>query len=426
MIRRLAITFLLVISYGYLVAAASGGPTKLFVDLGDVSVAVDGDVAVIRAPERPDGDQWRLLTGSEDDLVGWFDYDQTQKDYRRHGAERVVPPARVQAWLVPRNVLALARDSWPETVPLRAAIDSLSPGGRGGWIRAEAADELAVGQSWWVRAQGQPVARMTIVFADSDLAYGRLTPLAAEAIIAPGQVLERWVSANPGRYRTGVCSVADGATVWIAAPSGLPANGQRVVFMRHGEPVGRGTLTRADDRFGYVTRSPGTRADSVRVGDQAVVEPLGAASARLGAVFAESADRPLVDVGEIDGLTLGEQGVLSRDGEPIGSVTVARLQKSYAGISWSGTSPRPGDRVQFGPRPDKFPETEIEAVADGSVFVARRHGAVPVGGVLVVRDEAGVVGAVALVFADGGRLIGFAIDGATRRALLPGDRITDR
>ena len=71
-------------------------------------------------------------------------------------------------------------------------------------------------------------------------------------------------------------------------------------------------------------------------------------------------------------------------------------------------------------------EAVIDAVADGTVFVARSDADHSIGAIRVVRDEAGVVGAVVLLFADGERIVGFAIEAALKRPLRVGDRIVGR
>lgn len=411
------------------------GGAGLAPPIGAVRLSIS-DAQWVIEPVTPRSNVARLLVTAGGAPLGWFWADSAGRFCRVREVE-AFPEGVIRAWGVPGDLAARARGALPEGVATRAALDAVGPGGLRAWIRAGRRSGVQRGDWWWIRIAGQPAARFEAVDVDERLAFGRLT-LLADVDLRAGAVFESWRPEPSGVLRTGVCYVDEASgRVWVALPGGFEARGQRVVFERDGLAIGRGVLERLDDRFGYVLPSSATPLEALRAGDGAKIFRAGQTSPLEGVAFVQDGVA-CVDVGEIDGLALGQTGRLWRGGDEVGDARVARLQASYCVVEPHGAGAIAArDRVVFEPRRPRVAAAVIREVIDGTIFVAdvatASESAAPswaASGIgmpwrrpLAIAGEEGVIGAGLVVEIEKNTGLGFGLDETLRRSLRPGDRL---
>ena len=242
----------------------------------------------------------------------------------------------------------------PHPLGVVGEIDAVEPGGRNVWVSVGSAFGVRPGNRFWQREAGQPVARFETLFADSAVALARCVPLAAGYRPRPGARLELWPSPadrRDGRLRSAVTFVPTGAggQVWLAAPSGAecPAEPQ-IDFFRAGRFLGNGTLERADERFWYVRPLAASFPVGLQVGDDAEIRTLADVEARRfrARVFSSSAGGALINAGEVDGLETGMAAYAWRADQPLGAVTIGRVETSFSVVEAAGLALL--DEIRFG------------------------------------------------------------------------------
>ncbi|MBI5865783.1 MAG: hypothetical protein HZB38_15025 [Planctomycetes bacterium] len=249
-----------------------------------------------------------------------------------------LPSAGVRAWLVPRDLVRRLRPEWPTGAPLLTTIENVGPGGESAWIRAGELQGVNKGQSWWRRVNGQPMYRLDVRYSGPDVSFCRVLRLAAEVRPAVEDAVALWP--GPGEIREGRLSSAVSQIdtkqadpiVWVAKPPQPPCpSDARFDFYRNGRYVGYGVTERSDARFWYARLLAQACAGPLQVGDDAVVRTFAdAASARSrGHVFASTQEGWLVTAGETDGVAAGMPAVVLRNGSPIGTVEIRRVQNAY-------------------------------------------------------------------------------------------------
>lgn len=400
---------------------------------GHVDIQLDGGVATIASEHTPEDAAEesarfdRLLVVTDRGPLGWFELAPDGRTYRR-----VVGPVALEVldnargWAVADDIVAGVGDRWPAAIPIRAALETVGPGARTAWLRAGSIYGVGRGDCWWARTAGQPVARFDVLDVTPQLAFGRLVPLAANVDLREGVVFESWARRAKRVGRSGVCAIGSDSLIWIALPRDFVPRELRVVLERAGKPIGRGVLERTDARFGYVRPSPATAAAAVRVGDAARLEAPGIGARRGVRTFVQEDGARLIDAGELDGVRRGQRASVLAGGEVVGQIVVTRVQPAYAGVAWSGQRPAapvpPVARVVFEAPARPRALAVVDAVVDGSVFVATVGGApCPVGTVLAIDHASELIGAAMVVEVAAGRAIGFAIRRAQQQPPRVGD-----
>lgn len=439
---------------------------------------------------------------------------------------RVHGDSRLTGWLVPADLVATLAVDWPGDAPRTATIDSLGPGiatawldvgegfddaGEAGDMNAGSAPQRATGPStsdatgaalasattaatpatYWIRSAGQPACRFDVVFSRRGLAFARVVPLAASLRLGAGQTAAAWPA--PGSQRAGRLESAVGyisreagrPLAWVAAPptADVPPD-PHIDLLRDGRWLGYGSVQRADDRFWYVAvqSSPGGEP---RVGDTAKVRTLTEIAQRrfVAHVFDLAPAGALIDAGEADGLAVGQDAVVYRDGSVLTRVEVVQVQRGYAIVQPVGraapttrdaalssaaaetpakststaappTSPSTaapptstetapagsllalvspptgpslapavaaGDEVWFAP-PPAAPAIigVVDAAVDDALVLVELEGDPPLGEPLLIRDRHRTVAAVILVAADASRASGYVVPHSLDGALVAG------
>lgn len=325
-----------------------------------------------------------------------------------------------RAWLIDATACDERLGVVPAGAELRAGVDSFGPGKCTAWIAAGGA---RVGDSWWIRRNGQPLARFDVRCAAAGLAFCRVLPLAADAELSEGDELLAWPSLGDraaGRCASAVSFVdLSGASplLWIAAPRAVavPAEPQ-VDFFREGRYLAHGAVERSDTRFWYVRLLESAIVETPRVGDEARIRTLTDVRDRrfVARVFAESSEGRLITAGEPDGIRTGQEAAVWRDGRPIGVATVVKVQGGYGTLgplrAESGETLQRMDEVRFAPPPAAAGTiARIESVTDEFAMSVRIVSAVaPVQRFLAIRDAGRTVGVGVILAADRERGVAFA------------------
>jgi hypothetical protein len=384
----------------------------------------------------------RLAVARGAQALGWFepDADEARNLFTSTRSGRLPADVKhLRAWLVPPDLTARLRSRWPLNAELHAVIDSVGPGAQSVWIAGGANLGVRVGESWWLRRAGQPIARFDVRLVQADLSHCRVQPLVSDLPPLQGRTVALWPA--PGWKRTGrarsavsFVEVEDAPrTIWVPPPPGVDAPAEPSIdFFRDGRFVGCGVVERRDARFWYVRRLVTTAGDPIRVGDEAVVRTRADIAARrfIARVFEATADGLLINAGENDGLAPGAELTVRRAGRIVGRGSVRRVQREYAVVR-PLTEPAsheilPGDEIRFRP-PPKAPLVlgVIERVVQGTLFDARIDPAAPppLQTPLAVHSTHGSAGVAVLLARDGARAFGLALPAAAPHPLQTGMRL---
>jgi len=422
----------------------------------------------------------RLVLAAELQPVGWFELTARKDDkavFSRTTPTQAEPTSSLSAWLVAPNTTAQLLERWPYDAPLTAPLDSIGPGAASAWIAAGTHHGLRVGDQWWLRIAGQPVARFDVRAVEPETCFGAVVPLAANVSLRSEQAVELWPTPAQRRRGAGHSAVAyveragDVLLVWAAAPRSVACPPEpHLDFYRGGRYLGHGVVEARDELFWYARFTPSatrtrpergtqsattsptatapasrstTRPDSgelaplddtlpIRVGDLAVIRTQAdIAHGRLRLhVFEISSDGALINGGEGDGLAPGRTGSLLRDGQPLGQVELARVQRGYSAVRPIGGadawSPAPGDEVRFRPPPPRPTLVgRIETVVERTLFTAQlATGARPPLLVpLALRSSDGTTGVGVLLATNGPSACGFAVTLVPDVTLQAGDTL---
>lgn len=282
---------------------------------------------------------------------------------------RPITPADAVAaygYLISPDLIARCFDQWPTDVNFHASVDALGPGAATAWISAGALHGIEVGQSWWQRTDGQPLARFDVLSVEPACCFCSVTQLAADVALAPGERVALWPA--PGRARLGQVHSAvsfiepgDGARVWLAAPPGadVPPDAA-VTFERDGRAIAVGNLDGLGERFWYArVNGPvadpsaagegpgavpnGTASDTaataedaagtvVRVGDTALIRSTADIRERrwTGRVFASTTEGQLIDAGEAEGLAPDQVLYWTDQQWNAHGLVIRRVQRGYS------------------------------------------------------------------------------------------------
>lgn len=364
-----------------------------------------------------------------------------------------LPPAALRGWVMPSGLVRDLFARWPLDAPLLAKVDTACPGWRTVWLSAGLQQGIRVGDTWWSRSTGQPVARFDVLAVESDLCLCSVVPLAADLPLHTMHSVALWPS--PARRRLGeamtaVCMVEpidDAAIAWVAAPRGVrcPADAH-IDFFQSGRYVTHGVVERRDDRFWYVRLvSPfsGIVADGgeeavpesaplglIRVGDNARIRTDAEIAQRrfVARVFRLTDRGGLINAGEADRLEAGDIGRVFREGVEIGQVLLQRVQRDYSIVEPSaaavGLRLASGDLVRFGPPPrPAVSYGRIESIVGETAFVMRSEREPPLQTPLTIRRGGRSVGVALLLVEEGGRALGVAVSESLPAALEVGTEV---
>jgi hypothetical protein len=400
------------------------------------SLAREVEVTVYRTAS-----EWAAFLASDDGRVSLLvlpDDDGALRPFHRRNVEFVYDRSacfengeRLRAWAVDGDDLAGLTAIWPAGPGLVARVESIGPGALGAWLDVGWRQGVAPGDRLLHTRQGQPAARLDIVFATEELAYARIMPLARDITLNPGDQADLWpgpAERREGRASSAVCAVEERSgerVAWIAAPShALCSPEPAVVFTRNGECVGGGVVEGRDSRF-WQARLWTIPGAEVAVGDVARIRTLtDIAAGRMGAlVFEIRGENAIVNAGEADGLRAGQQCTIRRRWQTVAEGSVARVQSGYSvvHVAPGAEPPQVGDEVAFGSEPPAGTEEQgpITAVSDETLFQARLASPTPVaaGGLMTVERAGRTVALAVCLVQHGDRVTGLALPRTTREPL---------
>ena len=445
-------------------ASAPAGPRAALYEVSVRQVDSRARRAWIAFPEGSESAPGpRLLLAAGDELVAWAELRGTENGESAFEVTTSEPLPSLgpwRAWLVAPDLVASLMATWPDRATLQTDVDSVGPGGQSAWLRAGTNDGVAAGDSWWLRVGGQPAARCDVLYVSPHLSFCTVVPLASAPAVHPGARAALWPAPAERRERRANSAVAylevrgNSILAWIAAPPNVECPPEpHVDFYRDGQYLGRGLVERRDSRFWYVRvvlvpGAPGNAAQRVlsslpagslpvlvevlplRVGDEAVIRTQADIDERrfVAHIFELRPAGALLDVGEADGLTVGDALTVYRDGNAAGTVTVREVQRSYAVVTPVADGAnvpfvlRIGDELRFRPPPPP-PRVigSIQRVVGETLFTARLTDAAPaVGTPMAVRASGRIVGVAVLVTAGETRGAGFVLPGSMTRPLAAG------
>ncbi len=294
-------------------------------------------------------------------------------------AEALPQPAagELKAWRIRFDAAAWLRRVWPIGAPLRTRVGPAGPGQQGAWVECGAQAGVQLGDAWWVRVQGQPIARLVARAVGPRETWCSVIPLSNAAWPLEGRTTEAWPSPGAERLEraaSAVCLVESDAArsvAWIAAPPrcSVPTP-TRVDFYRRGEFITSGEVERRDARFWYVrVRDPAGGLPAV--GDDAVIRTVAdVRQRRFTAHVMESGEqRFTVDAGESESIRPGDTCWVA--GERERAFIVARVQSGYCEvIVQDGAPPPPGAPIRFGEDRDLPKVGRVRGVVSGCWFAA--------------------------------------------------------
>ena len=423
-----------------------------------------GPRAVLAVADRPAWGAGGWVVGACDgEPLGWFE-EAGARDGRpvfvsRHAVDAGLASGRLVAWVVGPDCVAHFRERWPLEAQLWARIDTVGLGDQSVWIDAGSQQAVQVGDCWWYRVAGQPVARYDVRLVGSGICYCRVVPLVAGLRPRAGEMVSLWPAPGLREQGRAVSAVSfvetreDGQVVWVAAPPATvdtPAE-PRVEFRRAGDYVGSGVVERRDARFWYVRTLPGACAGDVHVGDDALIRTVAdIRNRRISArVFELTSAGGLINAGEIDGLSAGDVGTVYRAGNRIGRVRLTKVQRAYSVAQLTEDGERPVtsratpstesqpqtkaeglqriDEVHFG-RPPPPPVTlgMIERVVDRTLFSARlaNEASPPLLTPLMLRRADRTIGVAVLLDATDGQALGLALARSLTDLPAAGDELS--
>lgn len=272
----------------------------------------------------------------------------------------------LRAWGVPTDFVSTLLPNWPQEGDLLAAVTTVGLGATTAWLNVGDNHGVRRGAHFWQLNAGQPAARFDVLFAGENDCYCRVLPLVAGWQPKVGDQVRLWPS--PGLKRAGraisavvfVQSVQGGLEIWIAAhPKADVGEETRVEFVREGGFLIGGVVNRRDDRFWYV-RIPDADANRIRIGDAARIRTQADRLSKrfAGCVFELTVAGGLIDVGEIDGVQLGDEGRVYRAGETLGIAEIVRTQRTYSVARLKLVDPRNEESESRQSRSDRRAEDE--------------------------------------------------------------------
>ncbi len=332
----------------------------------------------------------------------------------------------LRAWCIRPDALRMLLDRWPSDGALLARLDRVGPAARSVWVRAGTTHGVRSRDSWWLRRDGQPLARLDVRLVERDLCFCGVVPLVSELRLNGDELVALWPAPGRrvrGQARSAVAFVeAQGKdqVVWVAALRSVACPPEpRLDFHRGGRLVASGVAERRDARFWYVRIPRGAGGELVEVGDAAVIRTRADLARRhfVARVFEATAEGYLINAGELDELSAGDTGSATRDGQALGRVVVRRVQRSYAVVRPVGATPdielRVGDQVRFAPPPEPGRRVgTIEHVTAETLFAARVVSSPPPPLLTPLAVHAGerTLGVAVLVAADGVQGLGFVFE----------------
>ncbi len=443
-------------------------------------------IAATVASPGPPGAALLILSGARP--LAWAypaDVAQSATEYR-HTGPIAVPDSRprLSAWFVPADLTARLMDQWPRDLTVAAEVDSFGPGGRSAWVRAGSNDGVAVGDTWWLRIGGQPVARFETRVVDAALSFCTVVPLVSGPPLRPGARVTLWPS--PGAARLGMAVTAvvyiepgtSDPLVWVAAPPAVPTPPEpHLDFFRDGRFVAHGIVEHQDSRFWYVrlvragaesAASPSSGAAEAAGGGAlsgpgaAPADPVARASAATPArdslpvrvgddarvrtqtdvdtlrfiarVFEVTSGGALINAGETAGITVDRLATAYRGGTVLGMVRVTRVQRTYSVVTLEAPAAayaeaaqgaptlQVGDYLRFvPPPPPPVPVATLSAVIGSDLFTASVTApSVPLHTPLLVQSDGRTVGLAIAVVREGEQVGGFVVRASLATPLAAG------
>jgi len=401
---------------------------------------VRGRVEVDSVASRPVVPGSRLLVAEDDRPLALLDWsgDAAGRAVFRGRAPIAFPSSlrELRAWCIRPDAVGMLLDRWPTDGALLARLDRVGPAARSVWVHAGSAHGVRSGDSWWLRRDGQPLARLDVRLVERAVCFCGVVPLVSELRLNGDDRVALWPAPGRrvrGQARSAVAFVeAHGKDqiVWVAAPRNVACPPEpRLDFHRAGRLVASGVAERGDARFWYVRIPRATGGEAVEVGDVAVIRTRADLAQRrfVARVFETTAEGHLINAGELDELSAGDAGSATRAGQALRRVVVRRVQRSYAVVRPTGPPPdvelRVGDQVRFAspPEPGRKVGT-IEHVTAETLFAARVASSPPPPLLTPLAVHAGgqTVGVAVLVAADGVQGLGFVFEGSLTGPLAVG------
>lgn len=344
-------------------------------------------------------------------------------------------PAKRAAWLLPDRLAPIILSNWPPDADLFAVITDTGPGQQFIWLSA--GPNCRAGDSFWVRENGQPIARLDAQFVNTRAAYCTVTPLVAGLRLSAGQRAALWPSPSDVRTERARSAIGfveprgDEQMVWVAAPRGIACPAEpKFDIRRENQYIGYAVVERKDDRFWYARTVPAAGTEAVRVGDDVFIRTDRDIRERRFAarIFESTSDGYLINAGEFDQMVVGQEAEVVREGVPPLTVLVTKVQREYSEIRLkpggdSGWTPGLRDEVRFGrSKSELIPVGRIDAAwRDGAFRAAANEGnTCPTRRPILIRSGAETIGVCVAVSAEHDRIVGVVIDESLSRAIVPG------
>ena len=363
------------------------------------------------------GDSWWLRVGGQP--IARFDVRATEPDLSFCAVTPLVSQAelftgdRVEAWPAPGDA---------QSGLIRSAVAYVedNPSGQFIWIAAPPRAEASAEPQIEVYRAGRFVGHGVVERQDERFWYARFWPAA--------------IPVEPAAHTSNVPPPAQ------SQPASSPGATSQPVARSYGEKWDIPPIQVAEPAKGEHIQAawvappkpaPPEPLTGVEVGDEVRIRSAReiALQSFAARVFEQSDVGPLINAGEVDGLTLGEVGQIERDGRTICQATVVRLQRTFALVRAElGCAIHVGDEMRFGPPPPPVERLGVlTAVADQTLFTAR-IGDVPVPRLrpLTLRLGDEVVGVGVVLACERGLAYGFAVDFSLTHRLLPGMELVRR
>lgn len=409
------------------------------VAIGEVDAGA-GRVVLRDAAVREDGAL--LLVADAVAPLAWFRQMGDDESGRRF--EQVTPAdfsnatTGLRAWLVRAALVSRALPRFPSGASLHTRIDSVGPGGKTAWLALGEQRGVRVGQAWWLRDAGQPIARLDVQLVERDVSFCRVTPLVNDPRLEAGLRPELWPA--PADRRNGVARTAivhveqrpTGTFIWTPIPRecDAPAETHLDIFSG-GKFRGHAVVEERSDRFWFARLLPALSTPPPEIGDDALVRTRAIIERRDfdARVFDVTAEGGLLNVGQSDNIQVGDVATIYREGDAAARVEVLRLQTDFAVAklqSPAGFALRVGDVARWSaPAPVAQALGNVERVSGGNLVQVRTDGSkvAPLATPLALRDGTATVGVVLFVAAEPGRAIGFALKESLPRLPRVGDTV---
>lgn len=253
-----------------------------------------------------------------------------------------------RGWLIRGGLNGTVGAEWPTECTVFAEILETGPALRSAWLEIDPSWGVSVGDTWWVRLGGQPVARLETRLTEGARAFCTVSSLVSDLTLRAGDRAALWP--GPGdrareRIRTALVFVqhqGESTMAWLAAPAGIewPSEPRCDVY-RAGRFIAHLIVESRDERFWYARPMFAAEGESMRVGDDVVVQSRRDLLERRtpARIFGTERDGWLASIGEIDDVPASARFDVWRHGNRVGQAEIRKIQRAYSIVRPTEFSP---------------------------------------------------------------------------------------